>query len=567
MKSIRSKITVLVMSCVLLCMGVMAGIDVLFVSRMQAQSSDQILSLACIEQTSKLNRELIDVEGSVDACADIVKDSLQRLESFDDDEAFNQCIHQLEHAVNSVAQNTTGVCTFYVRVVQHPDVEPAGFFYTKKGRDAALTKEPLTPIMQYDASDIEHVGWYYLPAVAGEAIWMEPYYNQNIDVYMVSYVAPIYIEGTFVGVTGMDINLDYIINPMRYIKPYGTNSAILTSEEGIIYYHPDAPAGSSLVEHSPELVGIVEELPSLKQGGHAYVATYNHGGMEHKIACSALRNNMVLMISAPVSDINAPLNNMLRSVFLAAVVVFSITMVAVIQFSRRMTMPLALLTDAAGRIAQGDLNVDLPEAGDDEVGMLTKSFGVTVESLRKLISGMSVKAYRDALTSVKNKAAYDEDVQRLEVLMQFDDVEFALVMLDVNGLKAINDEYGHDCGNEYLRACSQAICNAYDHSPVYRIGGDEFVVILQHADFKNREQCIVELERRIKESQSADEPWQRISIAMGMSVYQTGDKTVDDVFKRADAAMYDAKRRMKETSRYQSAASQLQTQIDLSSTD
>ena len=93
------------------------------------------------------------------------------------------------------------------------------------------------------------------------------------------------------------------------------------------------------------------------------------------------------------------------------------------------------------------------------------------------------------------------------------------------------------------------------------------MVILQHADFKNREQCIVELERRIKESQSADEPWQRISIAMGMSVYQTGDKTVDDVFKRADAAMYDAKRRMKETSRHTSAASQLQTQIDLSSTD
>ena len=99
-------------------------------------------------------------------------------------------------------------------------------------------------------------------------------------------------------------------------------------------------------------------------------------------------------------------------------------------------------------------------------------------------------AYKDALTRVKNKAAYDEKTDSLSWDIMNLAARFGIVMVDLNFLKVINDKYGHDKGNEYIVGSCRVVCDTYVHSPVYRIGGDEFLVVLEGQDYDNREELL-----------------------------------------------------------------------------
>lgn len=171
-----------------------------------------------------------------------------------------------------------------------------------------------------------------------------------------------------------------------------------------------------------------------------------------------------------------------------------------------------------------------------------------VEGLQAHVTEINTIAYRDALTHVGNKAAYDKMAESLNAEILNKKARFAIVMADLNHLKIINDHYGHDKGNEYLTGSCKMICEVFAHSPVFRVGGDEFVAILQKRDYRNRESLfeILKREFQVSSSREESEPWQRFSAAVGMAVYAPGgDLNVDSVFKRADHAMYNAKMEMR----------------------
>lgn len=174
-----------------------------------------------------------------------------------------------------------------------------------------------------------------------------------------------------------------------------------------------------------------------------------------------------------------------------------------------------------------------------------------VRSKEATIGKISKEAYRDSLTGIGNKASYIRKINEINTEIEMGNTDFAIVMVDVNCLKMINDHYGHSAGDMYLKGCSRIICENYKHSPVYRIGGDEFVVILRGADFEIRHERLKKLRDAFEKSFTAEgvEPWERYSASAGMAEYANEDKTVELVFKRADKYMYEEKTRFKEKNR------------------
>ena len=168
------------------------------------------------------------------------------------------------------------------------------------------------------------------------------------------------------------------------------------------------------------------------------------------------------------------------------------------------------------------------------------------KNLQEHVTEMNDIAYKDALTQVKNMAAYDEKTESLAWDIVNRTARFGIVMVDLNFLKVINDKYGHDKGNEYIVGSCNLICETYVHSPVYRIGGDEFVVVLEGQDYDHREVLLKQVKGAFKDALHASglSPWNRYSAAIGMAIYQAGDD-VESVFNRADHAMYEAKAIMK----------------------
>ncbi len=167
-----------------------------------------------------------------------------------------------------------------------------------------------------------------------------------------------------------------------------------------------------------------------------------------------------------------------------------------------------------------------------------------VEDMKTQVSQMDTVAYQDSLTHVKNKAWYDKVKTRVDDDIINGVARFAILMIDLNSLKKVNDTYGHEHGDQYISGACHQICVIYSHSPVFRIGGDEFVVLLENKDFDSREQLLANLKASfVQSSRDEDrEPWERYSAAVGMAVFDAeNDISMDDVFKRADTLMYQDK--------------------------
>ncbi len=157
-------------------------------------------------------------------------------------------------------------------------------------------------------------------------------------------------------------------------------------------------------------------------------------------------------------------------------------------------------------------------------------------------------ATKDSLTGIRNKTAYDKEVQKITWELESGEENFGVAMIDLNFLKRINDTFGHDKGNIAIISLCRIICKTFAHSPVFRIGGDEFAVLLKGEDFENIENLEKEFNRKLLERQNDEtlEYWEKTSAALGYALYNPNiDPNYDSVFKRADSKMYKVKRAMK----------------------
>ncbi len=166
---------------------------------------------------------------------------------------------------------------------------------------------------------------------------------------------------------------------------------------------------------------------------------------------------------------------------------------------------------------------------------------------KHLASEMNELAKKDSLTGIRNKTAYDSEARRIDWKIADGKNEFGIAMIDLNFLKRINDTYGHEQGDIAIKKLCSIICNIFKHSPVFRIGGDEFVVILEKDDLAGIEHLIQQFNAKI-ELLSKDEnlePWEQVSAAIGCAFFESRDTSVADVFRRADQEMYKRKKQMK----------------------
>ena len=165
------------------------------------------------------------------------------------------------------------------------------------------------------------------------------------------------------------------------------------------------------------------------------------------------------------------------------------------------------------------------------------------EEFSKRLAQAQSKASIDALTGVRNKHAYLETEtsidHRIATRCQ---PPFAVVMLDVNGLKKVNDTLGHQAGDKYLRDACRIICGVFGKNTVFRVGGDEFAVIVQGNDYEK----IGELLEKMKIHNSGAASCGGIVIACGSAEFDDEtDTCVASVFERADHRMYENKNSLK----------------------
>lgn len=520
MKSIQSKFLIMVISGMLLLAISITGISLFYIGRVLNTDSDIITESVADTEALRISHYLKDVEYSVMTMENYTTLTLQGRAHILKEEA-----HRLEYEKNAInafyapVENMEGIMGFYLRLdTEFVGAEYTGLYAGKANEEASkfVEKEPID-VKDWDGE------WYSMAKAKGTPIWLTPYICNNTGAEIISYVSPIYIDNTFIGVVGVDVAFSLITDMVTEISVYDNGFAYLagTESKDKVFFTPD--------EH---LLNRAE--------------THDHGFAEER---RSLDNGMTLIIHADYSDIQRDSYRMTMLIVAILVVILACFIAITYVLTKRIVRPLKEITSAAENLADGktDLNLDGCKT-QDEIGVLATAFKKTAEKLGGYMNYISSIAYKDSLTGVKNRTAYNEIVTELDLAMELGNCEpFAIVVADINGLKKTNDRYGHEIGNKHIIKAARVICDVFKHSPVYRIGGDEFVVLLRGQDFEARHDLLNAMdEQYIDASITAGEEIIPISVARAMEEYDLGlDFSFDDIFNRADAKMYENKKAMK----------------------
>lgn len=543
MKSIQTKIISLIFTSIVLSTVLVIIICSFNITHALDKDSNQIIHLLCAEKTNNINETLNNVEQSVNTIYNVSNQIIEKNNNIlTNEKVLETYLTELEAVATSSISDTNCAVSVYLRI--NPDISGPneGFFLTRLNDDGMFEDTPLTDLSKYPRDDYNHVGWYYVPIDAGCPIWLAPYNNENLEIDMISYVIPIFVDDVTLGVVGMDIDISHIRNLVSEITVYDTGYGFLIDEEGNLIYHPDFPDGINSEDFTGQLKDLKNMFIETQKTEKLY--DYEWYGEEKTMTSLVLDNGMSLAIAAPKYEIDEPKRQTILQSTLMIFVVLVISLLLSTKIVKDIIRPLKQLTEAAKKIAKGNMDVSIECNSKDEIGVLAESFRHTAQSLKEYITYINRRAYTDALTGIRNKTAYSEQVALIEGEIKAQKADFALIIMDINNLKYMNDNFGHELGDLLIVNAATIMKETFGELNVFRIGGDEFVVILQMLDRLKHQLLMEDFEKALAKFNKDNTNYDlELQIARGVAIYQKGtDYEFADVFRRADGLMYENKK-------------------------
>ena len=529
MRHIKTKITLIIIVAIILSMGIVTLLSMDSIKRLGQEDSEQILMLLCETGQKNLDSYFVSVEQSVGLIASYVETDLEQT----DIEELPEHVDRVRSIFEDIASKTNGVLTYYYRIDPEVTSDTSGFWYVDT-EGTGFVEHAVTDISQYDTADTSDIVWFTVPKVTGEPVWLPPYETENLNVYVLSYNVPVYKNGDFIGVIGIEIDYSTIANQVDNIRLYDTGYAFIIDEDGGIIYHP----------YLDILTMTPDEIPAVPDGmlSEGVNTRYVFDGVEKQGVCLTLHNGMKLTVSVPVDEINGHWESLVSKTVYASIFVLLIFGLIAMYVSGTITKPLIELTKAAQKVSAGDYDVDISYRSNDEVGILSHAFEDLVTNLRVNVAKLKEDnarleeaSIRDALTGARNRFALRRDYDT------YIDKEVHLMMFDIDDFKSVNDGNGHAIGDYLLKKTSDILINNFGKENVYRYGGDEFLIItgdVTEKDFKrilsnlSNELSIISLERKqLPVHFSAGYVYGKISLQEDLRL----------MLRQADELLYEAK--------------------------
>lgn len=390
---IAKKISITAAACTIISAVAVGGLSIIYSSIYMRDNITSIMQEECQKTASNINSYLNCVEQSVETVSDLTMSSLDDFSQFQTSSDYvTELTGKLEQTLYSAASNTDGAICAYIRY--NPDLtEPtSGLFMTRNSTEEDFQSVTPTDFSVYDKSDVSHVGWYYTPVNNGAPLWMSPYYNDNIGIYMISYVVPLFRDGVNVGVVGMDIDFTMVQNIAESCDRFETYLPVIIDGSGSVMYCPEIDYNTALADASPALYNGVAS-------GTTELITAKIGNTNRRAVFSPLDNGMTLISTADGMELFSQ-TNMLFVMIAGAVVIVAVaaTIVAFIVVNR-ITKPINSLNAAAKKIAAGELDVSVDCRSRDDIGELADSFRQTADRLHSYVG------YIDELSGVLNDIA------------------------------------------------------------------------------------------------------------------------------------------------------------------
>ncbi len=400
MKSIKTKIIVTVILCSLVSTFICGAISIVNSVSTSYEDSQQEMQLKCVSQSDELDTMMQNVSQSVEMVYSIAVAKLEHAASFRTSKDYvDTYTKQMLPILMQSAQNTKGALTAYIRYNPEFTEPTSGLFLTRNNSDSEFESVTPTDFSMYDPSDVEHVGWYYIPVQNGKETWMEPYLNSNIGVYMISYVIPIEVDGESIGIIGMDIDFSEFTNTIDSLSIFDSGYGFLANDSGEVMYHKDLEIGSNLADADSGLQAVVDALGNGQTEETA--VSYTYQGKDKVMYYRTLENGMKFVLTAPKTELQAKSKQLAGQIFGGAAFATVLAVIIGVVLGFTITKP---ITQIDGIVKQtADLEFASNPANQhlykrkDETGRMAISLHNMRKNLRQMVANI-----RHVYTDLKN---------------------------------------------------------------------------------------------------------------------------------------------------------------------
>ena len=383
MRSIKARILAAVIVCTLLTSLICGGVSIINSRKTVYQDSQKEMQYACTNQAELLNAQMSRVEQSVNTAYNVALQQLTDVQAFKTDKAYVDAFNVImDQMLYEIGGNTEGALTAYIRYNPEFTEPDSGVFWSRSSDAENFEALVPTDFSMYSPDDLEHVGWYYIPVKNGKPTWMDPYLNSNINVYMVSYVIPIVIDGESIGIIGMDIAFDKFTSTVENATVFETGSAFLADANGNIAYHKTIEAGTAVsqVDESGVMAGALAD-PS-KEG---LPVNYTYQGELKDMCYRTLTNGMKYVLTAPESEMKSAASRITMLIVVGMLIAVAIGVLMGLVITR----PITQINDIVSKTAQFDFakneNSDKLCKRQDESGSMANSLREMRASLRAMV--------------------------------------------------------------------------------------------------------------------------------------------------------------------------------------
>lgn len=376
-----------------------------------------------------------------------------------------------------------------------------------------------------------------LKAINSQRPYISEVYTTKTTKRRIVFISePIFnTKGEYQGIIGGTVYLQEanIINKMfgSQIKKDDPSYFYIVDSTGKLLYHPER----DLIGVDISSNYIIKQLQEGKSGKQEYV---DRQGMKSLVGfIKSPSTDWGIVVVSPTENIYQQLENHVKVLITNILFPILLLMLVVMWIARHLARPFVILANSIQQLEEGNIEIpDLHSHWNREADVLTRTVVGAIRNFQRQHDQLVYQAKTDVLTGLTNRRMFEETIQQWVAEQH----PFAILMIDIDHFKVINDSYGHQTGDIVLQKVSSVIIQQVTENDVCsRFGGEEFVVMLSNANSRTAFLMGEQIRNAIQQTDmSLDHP---ITISVGIAVYPFHANSATELFHLADTALYQAK--------------------------
>lgn len=369
---------------------VTAIILLFYFSNLSRENQTKTIYLAADKKKLELNTFFNSAENIVKEFQDYILGTIDEKKLLESPEYEALYMANLSKVMASIAVFQKGsVCTFF-RLDMEKYGPTSGVFLTG-GYQKSFVSIRTTDLSKYSPTDTGHVGWYYLPIWKKEPVWTPPYNNSTLGQKMISYSIPLYKNGSFLGVVGINLSLAVIEDMINSLQLDNSRGLLIGAEHNLIHLNTRYEL-SKAVERSTELSAIIEQFQNKEKKP---LQKFIWEGKNYYGIMTELDNGMSYIASVSQRELLKPVHGQIISLIISLIIVSILTMILILFTLRKILYPIKIVTRSTNRLARGELYTDIPYESNNEIGALANNIRLMTTQLKEYIEYISEQTKKE----------------------------------------------------------------------------------------------------------------------------------------------------------------------------